>query len=276
MSFSPAFPRMPATTPLPAPPLPGTDDRWALFLDVDGTLLEFADRPDDVRVEPELYALLAELYAHLDGALALVSGRSLSGLDALFGAPPWAMAGLHGLQLRHADGERRETRISASRRTLVLHAAEAIAREHPGVLVENKDLAVALHCRAAPAAYEALREAVDALLPGLPGYELQAGNLVLELKPAGMDKGKAVTELLERAPFAGRLPVYLGDDLTDEHGFAATNLENGISVRVGEREPTLAQYTLPGPSSAQAWLQRVLNVLKQGVEPYAHALGGNA
>src|ERR1051325_7059035 len=138
MSFSPAFPRMPAATPLPAPPLPGTGDRWALFLDVDGTLLEFAERPGDVRVDPELYALLAELYAYLDGALALVSGRSLVGLDALFGSPPWAMAGLHGLQLRHADGERRETRVSASRRTLVLHAAEAIARAHPGGRAENK------------------------------------------------------------------------------------------------------------------------------------------
>ena len=276
MSLLPVSSRMSVMPTLPAPPLPGTEDRWALFLDVDGTLLEFADRPDDVRVEPALYALLAELYAYLDGALALVSGRSLANLDALFGAPPWAMAGLHGLQLRHADGERRETRVSGSRRTLVLHAAESLAREFPGVLVENKDLAVALHCRTAPAQFDALREALDGMMPGLPGYELQAGNLVLELKPAGMDKGKALTELLERAPFAGRLPVYLGDDLTDEHGFAATNLENGISVRVGEREPTLAQYTLSGPSSAQAWLHRVLNVLKQGVEPYAHALGGNA
>ena len=261
---------------LPAPPLPGTDDRWALLLDVDGTLLEFADRPDDVRVDPALYALLAELYAHLDGALALVSGRSLANLDALFGGPPWAMAGLHGLQLRHADGERREIRVSASRRGLVLHTAESLARQYPGVLVENKDLAVALHCRTATEHFDALHEAVRALMPGLPGYELQTGNLVLEFKPAGMDKGKAVTELLERAPFAGRLPVYLGDDLTDEHGFAATNLENGVSVRVGHREPTLAQYTLPGPSSAQAWLHRVLNVLKQGVQPHAHASGGNA
>ncbi|WP_266168447.1 trehalose-phosphatase [Dyella subtropica] len=266
-----------SVTPLPAPPLPGTEDRWALFLDVDGTLLEFADRPDEVRVEPSLYALLAELYAVLDGALALVSGRSMNSLDALFGTPPWAMAGLHGLQLRHANGEQRETRVSASRRTLVLHTAETLARAFPGVLVENKDLTVALHTRGVPDQFDALKAAVKHLLPELHGYELQVGSQVLELKPVGMDKGKALAELLERAPFAGRLPVYLGDDLTDEYGFAATNLENGISVRVGEgREPSLAQYSLPGPSSAQAWLFRVLNVLKQGVHPHAYPFGGDA
>lgn len=275
MSVSLPVSDMPVS-PLPAPPLPGTEDRWALFLDVDGTLLEFAERPDEVRVEPALYALLAELYARLDGALALVSGRRLSDLDALFGSPPWAMAGLHGLQLRHADGEMRETRVSASRRTLVLHTAEVLARAHPGVLLENKDMAVALHCRSVPEHYDALHAEIQRLLPELHGYELQAGSQVLELKPAGMDKGTAVAELLERAPFAGRLPVYLGDDLTDEHGFAATNLENGISVRVGAREPTLAQYSLPGPSSAQAWLFRVLNVLKQGAIPHAYPFGGNA
>lgn len=263
-------------SPLPAPPLPGTEDRWALFLDVDGTLLEFAERPGEVRVEPALCALLAELYARLDGALALVSGRRLSDLDALFGSPPWAMAGLHGLQLRHADGEMRETKVSGSRRTLVLHTAEVLARAHPGVLLENKDMAVALHCRSVPEHFDPLHDEIRRLLPELHGYELQAGNQVLELKPSGMDKGTAVAELLERAPFAGRLPVYLGDDLTDEHGFAATNLENGISVRVGAREPTLAQYSLPGPSSAQVWLFRVLNVLKQGAIPHAYPFGGNA
>jgi trehalose 6-phosphate phosphatase len=267
---------MSAAPHLPAPPLPGADDRWALFLDVDGTLLDFAERPDAVHVDDALSSLLAELYATLDGAMALVSGRSLIDLDSLFGAPPWAMAGLHGLQLRHADGELRETRVSASRRTLALHVAESLARRFPGVLLENKDLAVALHCRAAPAQFEALRAVLAEHISDLHGYELQAGNLVLELKPVGMDKGKAVGELLERVPFAGRLPIYLGDDLTDEYGFAATNLENGISVRVGTRTPSLAQYSLPQPAAARAWLFHVLNVLKQGALPHAYPFGGNA
>lgn len=276
MSLLALLPTMPVSPLLPVPPLPAPNDRWALFLDVDGTLLPFADKPEDVGVPDALRVMLAELYAALDGALALVSGRSLGDLDRLFGTPPWAMAGLHGLQLRHADGQLRETRVSASRRSLALHAAETIARAHPGTLVENKDVAVAIHNRMAPEHFDAVQREVVAILPQLHGYEMQAGNLVVELKPEGMDKGKAVAELLAAPPFAGHLPVYLGDDLTDEFGFAATNLENGISVRVGSREPSLAQYTLPGTDAVHAWLSRVLNVIKQGAHPHAYPSGGNA
>lgn len=276
MSLISPLPDMSVSTLLPAPPLPAPGDRWALFLDVDGTLLPFAERPEDVHVSDALRVLLAELYAAADGALALVSGRGLLDLDRLFGTPPWAMAGLHGLQLRHADGETRDVKVSGSRRSLALHAAETIARAHPGTLVENKDIAVAIHSRTAPEHFDAVKRDVEAMLPQLHGYEMQAGNLVVELKPEGMDKGKAVAELLARPPFAGRLPVYLGDDLTDEFGFAATNLENGISIRVGTREPSLAQYTLPGTKAVHAWLTRVLNVIKQGAHPHAYPSGGNA
>ncbi|WP_165488686.1 MULTISPECIES: trehalose-phosphatase [Dyella] len=276
MSLLSFIPEMSVPPMLPAPPLPAPGDRWALFLDVDGTLLPFADRPEEVVVSDRLRVLLADLYATLDGALALVSGRGLVDLDRLFGAPPWAMAGLHGLQLRHANGEMRETRVSGSRRSLALHTAETISRAHPGTLIENKELAVAIHSRTAPEHFESVRHAVETALPQLHGYEMQAGNLVVELKPEGMDKGKAVAELMASEPFAGRVPVYLGDDLTDEYGFAATNLENGLSVRVGSREPSLAQYTLPGTDAVHAWLSRVLNVIKQGAHPHAYPSGGNA
>lgn len=276
MSAISLSPDMSISTLLPAPPLPAPGDRWALFLDVDGTLLDFAERPEEVVVAEPLMLLLANLYVALDGALALVSGRGLTDLDHLFGSPPWAMAGLHGLQLRQADGQERETRISGSRRSLALHAAEQIARAHPGTFVENKDLAVAIHSRLAPEHFDAVRAHAEAMLPELHGYEIQDGTLVVELKPEGMDKGKAVAELLACEPFVGRLPVYLGDDLTDEYGFAATNLENGISVRVGMREPSLAQYTLPDTHYVFVWLSRVLNAIKQGAYPHAHLLGGNA
>jgi len=267
---------MSAAPPLPAPPLPGVDDRWAMFLDVDGTLLDFASHPDQVVVDARLRELVEDLHAALDGALALISGRSLDDLDDLFGHPPWAMAGLHGLELRGADGRYRGVHIGMARRMRVRDIADSIAASLPGVMLEDKGMAVALHCRAAPWQFDALRRNVEAMLPALAGYEMQPGSLVIELKPEGMDKGKAVATLLAARPFHGRQPVYLGDDLTDEHGFATTNLESGLSVRVGYREPSLARYALPDPAAARGWLFRVLHALKHGALSHAHSSGGIA
>jgi trehalose 6-phosphate phosphatase len=132
-----------------------------------------------------------------------------------------------------------------------------------------------LHCRRAPAQLPALHEAAVALMTQLPGYELQPGNLVLEFKPSGMDKGRAVLELLQRAPFAGRLPVYLGDDLTDEHAFASVNARHGLSVRVGAREPSMATFTLADPVAAEAWLTRVLDALTHGASIHVRTPEGD-
>ncbi|WP_243050933.1 trehalose-phosphatase [Dyella sp. RRB7] len=275
LSPSPAS-TMFAQPPLPAPPLPGAEERWALFLDVDGTLLDFADHPDQVSVDTHLRNLLDELYITLDGALAVVSGRSLDDLDDLFGSPSWALVGLHGLELRGTDGRYRGVHIGATRRSLVRDMASTVAAGLPGVTLEDKGMAVALHCRTAPGQFNALRERVEILLPRLPGYEMQQGNLVIELKPEGMDKGKAVASLLSGWPFNGRLPVYVGDDLTDEHGFATANLESGLSVRVGLREPSLARFSLPEPAATRVWLSRVLHTLKHGTLSHAHSPGGSA
>lgn len=244
---------------LPAPPLPAAD--CALFLDVDGCLLEFRDDPQAVVVTPGLQALLQGLHAALGGALALVSGRGVADLDRLFGAPRWALAGLHGLDLRDADGCRRETATDPAAEKHMRAEVTALAARLEHVQLEDKQQAIALHCRRAPWQMAALREAAEALVPQLPGYELQPGNLVMEFKPAGMDKGLAVAELLRTAPFAGRRPVYVGDDLTDEHGFAVANREHGLSVRVGSREPSAARFTLPDPAAVQAWLARALAAL---------------
>jgi len=256
-----ANPLMPAFTPLPAPPLPVAHEAWALFLDVDGSLIDFADRPERVHVSKTLMGLLSQLHTALGGALALVSGRRIEDLQRLFGAPPWAMAGVHGLQLRHADGARRDIELDHAEQQRLRHAVHGMATRFPQVMLEDKGIAIALHDRSSDPGMRALREASEALLKELPDYELQLGHHVIELKPAGMDKGQAVAELLERPPFQGRMPVYVGDDFTDEHGFATVNLENGISIRVGQREPSLAQYTLSGPTAVQAWLARVLHAL---------------
>jgi trehalose 6-phosphate phosphatase len=263
------------SAPLPPPPLPAAGERWALFLDVDGTLLGFADRPEDVSVSPALRRLLGELHEALDGALALVSGRSTVDLAALFGSPPWAMAGLHGLELRHADGSRRELATDAPELARLRREAQALAERLPGVRLEDKGLAVALHSRRAPAQFQAMAAGAEALAEGLVHYALQPGDMVMEFKPAGVDKGQAVSELLEREPFAGRTPVYLGDDLTDEHAFAVANLGNGVSVRVGSREPTLAQFTLAEPAAVHAWLARVRDaIMQKEPKPHAQPTGG--
>ena len=256
-----------ASAPLPAPPLPRPDQRWALFLDVDGCLLEFAQDPAMVAVPAALRALLQALYARLDGALALVSGRGMADLLQLFGHPAWALAGLHGYQLRHHDGRHREIAVDPANQARMRGAVQALAARLEGVQLEDKQHAMALHCRRAPERLAALRIAAEALATELPGYELQPGNLVMEFKPVGMDKGRAVEELMQHPPFAGRMPVYLGDDLTDEHAFAAVNRAGGISVRVGWREPSHARFTLPSPVTVQAWLDRVRDALGEPAGP---------
>lgn len=254
---------------LPAPPLPAADTRWALLLDVDGTLLDFVDEPRSVRIGPALLALLHALYRATDGALALVSGRELGDLDRIFERPHWAAIGLHGLELRHANGGFRRLSMPQTQQDRMHREALALAARFEGVKLENKQLAIALHCRHWPEQLARLHDAASALAERLPGYELQAGHQVLEFKPAGMDKGRAVLELLQHPPFADRIPVYLGDDLTDEHAFDTVNRRRGISIRVGEREPSAAHFTLSDPAATEVWLTRVLHALTQGAPTHA-------
>lgn len=240
-----------ATLPPPLPDLAA----MALFLDIDGTLVEFASRPDEVMVDVSLPSLLRALSDRLDGALAPLSGRSLREIDALLGLPRGAAAGLHGAELRRADG----IAIAAARASPDLSRlrtrATALASTLPGVFVETKSNAIALHYRSVPGAAGAVQEVARALLREAGAdYALQAGNHVVELKPAGIDKGCAVATLMRSQPFAGRVPWMLGDDLTDEHAFEAANALGGAGIIVGPRRPTAARYALDDPRAARAWL----------------------
>jgi len=255
--YQPALDPLPGAS-LPPPPLPGAGERWALFLDVDGTLLEFADDPAQVAAPAALIALLQRLRVALDGALALVSGRTLAELDRVFRNPAWTLVGLHGLNLRHADGTCRRFPVAAADCERMRVAVAALAREFPDVRREAKGVAEALHGRLVPEQFPRLLAAARAAAQRLPGYEVQAGNLVVEFKPAGMDKGRAVAGLLRTTPFAGRRPVYLGDDLTDEHAFALANGAGGLSIRVGWRVPSVARCMLADPQAVRDWLRGVL------------------
>ncbi|QSX78527.1 trehalose-phosphatase [Agrilutibacter solisilvae] len=241
---------------LPPPPSPARD--WALLLDVDGTLLEFAPHPDGVRVPDGLVDDLARLHAALGGALGLVSGRRLETLDALFAPLVLPAIGLHGLQRRDAGVS---VHAAPHEWAVVCAGALALCAKFPGALVEDKGLTLALHWRNAPAAEEPLREFAHSALIQLPGYQLQPGHDVVELRPDGHDKGDGILAMLQSPAFQGRLPVFVGDDLTDEHGFDAVNLRHGLSVRVGHREPTAAMYGLRDPAHVRRWLAQAAMLL---------------
>lgn len=227
----------------------------ALFLDIDGTLLDFAGRPQAVEVAPVLPDLLARVGDTLDGAFALLSGRPLAQIDALFGLPRIAAAGLHGAELRFPDGQVQRSTNGASLPAGFADRARALVAALPGVLVEDKGAALALHYRAAPAAQAAVqRAAVQLSVMAGENYTLQHGNHVVEIKPAASDKGTALAALMDAAPFAGRRPWMLGDDLTDEHAFAEVDSRGGASVIVGERRPTVARFALADPAAVHAWL----------------------
>jgi len=228
----------------------------ALFLDVDGTLLEIAATPLAVRVEPELTALLRSLLLATSGALALVSGRSIAELDALFLPLTLPAAGLHGFEKRGASGSYDCQRLpAAAALEQARHALLELANQHPGLLVEDKRFSLALHYRRAPQLESVVVRAMTDIAASVrPELELQMGKRVAELRPAGSTKGAAVSELMSEHPFRGRLPVYIGDDLTDESAFEWVNGVGGRSIAVNVGGATAARERLPNVRAVRDWL----------------------
>lgn len=235
------------------PPL--LDTRCALFLDVDGTLIEFADDPACVHLLPQVREDIGRISGRLDGAVALVSGRPLSQLDALFAPLQLPAAGLHGHQMRASQHAEQAAQLAPEWLHELHQKAMVYAHARPGVLVEDKGVSLALHWRGAPELGEEITRLAHEHLPSDAGYRLQPGDHVIEYVPAGADKGRAVEQLMQYATFKGRTPVYVGDDLTDEYGFAAANALGGWSVLVGARESTAAGWRLRDPAAVHAWLR---------------------
>ncbi len=249
----------------PAPPLDGDPQRLALFLDVDGTLLDIADRPGDITVPGGLVALLARLSERLGGALALLSGRPLAELDRLFAPLRLPAGGLHGLQLRFPDGTIPPT--SGGRDLATIRAeAMALAAAIPGVLVEDKAYTLALHFRLAPQAEAKVDAVARAWLERLgPAWCLQRGKAVVEIRPTGGDKGTALALLMRDAAFRGRRPLMIGDDLTDEHAFSTAMDLGGQGVHVGHRVDSVAPLRLPDPAAVRHWLQALAHRLHEEI-----------
>jgi trehalose 6-phosphate phosphatase len=230
----------------------------SLFLDLDGTLLELLDRPDAVVADEELRALLAGLGVRLDGRIAIISGRSLTQLDAILGpvAQAIALSGSHGCEHRWRGATERPERPASLDAAGARFAAFAAGRD--GVVLEEKSLGVALHFRLAPAA-ESDAHALAVAVACDTGLELQAGKMMVELRCPGGDKGDAVRRLMAQPPMAKTVPVFVGDDLTDEPAFLATQSLGGAGVLVGPARTTAAGFRLGDPAAVRAWLWQFLS-----------------
>lgn len=242
-----------------SPSIPPYERDWAFFLDIDGTLLEIAETPEAVQTDSADYRLLERLHAAAGGAVALISGRTLTMIDELFAPLKLPAAGQHGFERRDGSGRRRRHRFEAARLRPIAAGLEQFARAHPGIVFEDKGASVALHYRLAPELREASHAralAAAALLPG--EVEVQPGKMVWEVKPVGAHKGLAIEEFMREAPFRDRRPVYLGDDLTDEDGFHVVNRAGGHSIKVGAGE-TAARWRLADPAAARDWLDGWVN-----------------
>lgn len=236
---------------LPPPP-PDLLDGAALFLDFDGTLVELADTPSAIRLAPGLAPMLERLRARLDGRLAIVSGRSIADLERHLPLHGIAFSGSHGLELRLADGTRLPLSVPAGL-DAAREAVAAFVDGRPGLLIEEKPAGIALHYRLTPQEQVEV-EAFMTALGQAHGFTLQSGKMVAELRAHGADKGDAVRAFMMEPGFAATIPLFVGDDLTDEHAFEAVAALGGAGVLVGPARETAARYRLPSVAAVAQWL----------------------
>ncbi len=225
---------------------PALPARAALLLDLDGTLLDLAPTPDAVIVPAGLVPMLRRLRTGLDDALAIVTGRPVEQIDALLGDAPFAVAGEHGGAVRPAPGAALVRPALPDLPAGWLERARAAVTPHPGALLEPKARGFVFHYRQAPQAGAALEAAARAIMAADPRYVLLPAHMAWEVRPRGVDKGSAVVSLMRAPPFAGRVPVYVGDDVTDEDGMRAARDAGGLGLRV--------QDVFGTPSGVRAWL----------------------
>lgn len=239
---------------LSAPPV--LTENYAFFFDLDGTLAEIQPHPDQVVVPDAVRQSLRALAIRQNGAMALISGRSLRALDALMTPLRLPLAGAHGAERRDINGHMHRVSLPSALPDAVLSFLTPALCALPGCELENKGVAFALHYRQAPEHAAAILTLAAEAVKRFPALTLQPGKCVIELKPGGVNKGGAIRDFMREAPFAGRLPVFVGDDQTDESGFAVVNQSGGISVKVGPGV-TCAQWRLSNVSGVHQWVTRL-------------------
>ena len=235
--------------------LPTLPPHTALFLDFDGTLVALADQPEQVVVPPQLLPLLVNLQTRLGGALALVSGRRLQDLDQFLAPLQLPAAAEHGAIRRTAQGD--VYSAPTPHLAAIEMAMHSLVSRHPGLRLEPKQTSLALHYRHAPAQATLCHDTLVAALHGRPDLTLLHGKCVLEVKPAHIGKGQAIAAFMQEPPFTGRVPVFAGDDVTDEAGFVAVHTLQGRTVKVGAG-PTCAQHRFDNPAALLDWLHTLL------------------
>lgn len=239
----------------------------AIFTDFDGTLVEIAETPDGVEVPADLTQRIDRARQDFDNAFAVLTGREIADIDHFLSPLQLPVAGAHGAQRRRADGtfEDVDSALSADA-AAIAKALQPLAIANPGLLVEAKDGAVALHFRQVPEMENAVHLAMQEALLDHPRFTLMRGKMVLEARPAGIDKGAALRAFMQEEPFAGRTPIYIGDDRTDEDAFRAAQELGGVGIKLGSGE-TAARMRIADIASVHALLQ--------GLGDLAHSPSGD-
>ncbi|MEZ5650892.1 MAG: trehalose-phosphatase [Burkholderiaceae bacterium] len=229
----------------------------ALFIDFDGTLIDLAPRPSEIQVPDGLADLLVRLHRALSGALAVVTGRPIAQIDQYLALPAGvAVAGVHGAQLR-VDGELMSMPALDDALAEIRPAVDRLAERHPALLIEPKPVALAVHFRADPSLGAMVYDELERLVAPRPGLKLMRGHAVCEVKPVWASKGAAIERLLMLPAFAGRTPVMIGDDVTDEDGFRVVLAAGGEAIKVGEGK-SLATHRMHDPGAVRHWLADTL------------------
>jgi trehalose 6-phosphate phosphatase len=257
----------PTVTPINSSPdsAPGTGPALrsslaghALYLDIDGTILDLAPSPEAVDVPVWMVPLLQRLARRLDGAVAFVSGRPIASIDRLFSPLSFPAVGVHGGEVRAPNGEILiDEQLTAELQGAEPLLQEAIARIR-GVSLENKRSVIALHYRSVPERGREVLKIAELIVGSLGSqFSVLMGKCVVEIRPRHLTKGSAMRRLMERAPFRDRIPIFAGDDTTDEDAFEVVNGLGGISLRVGDDAPTAAKFRLASPDQLRSWLLEV-------------------
>ncbi len=247
-----------STSPVPQDPPRGLAlGQSAFFFDFDGTLVDIAPNPDAANLDNAVEEMLQRLARATNGALAIISGRDITDIDKHFENFRPAMSGGHGAEWRFADGETCAVASSS--------AIDAIKREFTdfasrceGVIAEPKRYSVALHFRKRPELEERCIRFATEIGERSQDVELIHGKMVVELKPAGQNKGTAIRRFMEHSPFSGRQPIFVGDDVTDEDGFAIVRQLEGVAIKIGSGE-TKANYRLPDTAAFRDWLLSIVS-----------------
>lgn len=241
----------PGALPEPAP-------NWALFLDIDGTLLDIAPTPDAVTVPPDLAPCLQAAANALGGAVALVSGRPVPWIDRVFDPLRLPTAGQHGAELRLTIGAPVREVAAPDDLNPIRRRIESTIKDWPGVVLEPKSFGIGVHFRQSPERASDVRRLLEEIASDAGGrYELLSGKMIIELKPAGPTKGRVVAAFMATPPFAGRVPVFIGDDRTDEDGFKEVLARGGHAVQVGPGVSAVASCFATSPTALRCWLKNI-------------------